>query len=193
MRFGGVPHTDFSESIKEVLKHSMNSNGLLACNEIPGWIRCQKEKSSISFQYPSANLKNHTLEFYGFVFLVVFNPAPLLPPLYCHYDMRIETHDSKAVRYAWHKYRGIQLEVEGILFLHVITANDLYDYGFGDIKAGEVIKATPRTEVYEGFYIDWSIRSPSLVKASVVKKIGVEALYRDKDGTLQLLPLTKVG
>nr|GMC71429.1 TMV resistance protein N-like isoform X1 [Ipomoea batatas]GMD44081.1 TMV resistance protein N-like isoform X1 [Ipomoea batatas] len=107
--------------------------------------------------------------------------------------MRIETHDSKAIRYRWREYRGIQLEVEGILFLHVITANDLYYYGFGDIKAGEVIKATPRTEVHEGFYRDWRFRSPSLVEASVVKKIGVEALYRDKDGSLQLLPLTKVG
>nr|GMD62050.1 TMV resistance protein N-like [Ipomoea batatas] len=187
MRFGGVPHTDFSESIKEVLKHSMNSNGLLACNEIPGWIRCQKEKSSISFRYPSANLKNHTLEFYGFVFWVVLNPAPLLPPLYCHYGMAIETHDSKAFR--WHEYRGIQLEVEGILFLHVITVNDLY----GDIKAGEVIKATPITKVYEGCYRDRRIISPSFVEASVVKKIGLETLYRDKDGSLQLLPLTKVG
>nr|GMD40772.1 TMV resistance protein N-like isoform X1 [Ipomoea batatas]GMD40774.1 TMV resistance protein N-like isoform X1 [Ipomoea batatas]GMD43952.1 TMV resistance protein N-like isoform X1 [Ipomoea batatas]GMD45564.1 TMV resistance protein N-like isoform X1 [Ipomoea batatas]GMD48419.1 TMV resistance protein N-like isoform X1 [Ipomoea batatas] len=112
MRFGGVLHTDFSESIKEVLKCSMNSNGLLDCNKIPGWIR--------------SNI-------------------------------------------------------------------DLYDYGFRDIKAGEVIKATPITEVYEGFYRDRKIRSPSLVEASVVKKIGVEALYRDKDGSLQLLPLTKVG
>ncbi|XP_019189313.1 PREDICTED: TMV resistance protein N-like isoform X1 [Ipomoea nil] len=198
MGFGGVPHTDFSESIKEVLKRSMNSNGLLACNEIPSWIRCQKEKSSISFQYPSSN---HTLEFYGFVFLVVFNPAPLLPPLYCHYDIRIEKHDFKGFLHTWYNYHGIQLEVEGISFLHVITPNDLYDfYGYRDIKAGEVFKATPITEVYEGFYRD-RIRSfgePCLVKkirveASVVKKIGVEALYRDKDGSLQLLPLTKVG
>ncbi|XP_019189333.1 PREDICTED: TMV resistance protein N-like [Ipomoea nil] len=40
MGFGGVPHTDFSESIKEVLKRSMNSNGCFDCiltyNEIPG-------------------------------------------------------------------------------------------------------------------------------------------------------------
>nr|GMD97744.1 TMV resistance protein N-like [Ipomoea batatas] len=199
MGFGGVPHTDFSESIKEVLKRSMNSNGLLVCNEIPDWIRCQKEKSSISFQYPSSNLKNHTLEFYGFVFWVVFNPAPLLPPLYCHYGIRIEKHDSKDFENVWYNYRGwVQLEVEGISFLHVITANNLY---YGDIKAGDVIKATPIIEINEGLYRDGirsSLRETSLVKkirveASVVKKIDVEALYRDKDGSLQLLPLTKFG
>ncbi|XP_019153900.1 PREDICTED: TMV resistance protein N-like [Ipomoea nil] len=193
--FGDVPHTDFSERIKEVLKHSMNSNGLLACNEIPGRIRCQKE---ISFEYPSSNLKNHTLEFYGFVFLVVFNPAPLLPPLYCHYEIIIEKHDSKDFPQTWYNYHGIQLEVEGISFLHVITLNDLYDYAYGGIKAGEVIKATPITEVYKGFYRDRirSLGEASLMKkirvASVVKKFEVEALYRDKDGSLQLLPLTKV-
>ncbi|XP_031114090.1 TMV resistance protein N-like [Ipomoea triloba] len=187
MGFGGVPHTDFSESIKEVLKCSMNSNGLLACNEIPDWIRCQKEKSSISFQYPSANLKNHTLEFYGLVFLVVLNPAPLLPPLYCHYHIKIGKHDSKAFRKAWYNYRGNQLEMEGISFLHVFTANALG----GDIKAGEVIKAAPITEIYEGLYGDEITSSP--FEASMVKKIGVEALYRNKDGSLQLLPITKVG
>nr|GMD62400.1 TMV resistance protein N-like [Ipomoea batatas] len=145
MRFGGVSHIDFSESIKEVLKHSTNSNGLLACNEIPGCIRCQKEKSSISFQYPSVNLKNHTLKFYGFVYLVVLNPAPLLPPHYFHYDISIQKHDSKAFPQTWYDYRRIQLEVEGISFLHVITINELYHRGYGDIKAGEVIKATPTT------------------------------------------------
>nr|GLL49349.1 TMV resistance protein N-like isoform X1 [Ipomoea trifida] len=116
MGFGGVPHTDFSESIKEVLKRSMNSNGLLVCNEIPDSIR----------------------------------------------------------------------------------SNNLY---YGDIKAGDVIKATPIIEINEGLYRDGirsSLRETSLVKkirveASVVKKIDVEALYRDKDGSLQLLPLTKFG
>nr|GME05918.1 TMV resistance protein N-like [Ipomoea batatas] len=206
IEFRGVPHTDFSESIKEVLIRSMNFNDSFDCsltyNEIPDWIRCQKERSSISFQYPSSNLNNYTLEFYGFVFWVVFNPAPLLPPLYCHYDIRIEKHDSKAFPPTWYNHHGIQLEVEGISFLHVITANDLYDYyGCGDIKAGEVIKATPIIEIYEGLYRDGnrsSFGEANLVKkigvkASVVKKIGIEALYIDKDGSLQLLPLTKVG
>nr|GME05880.1 TMV resistance protein N-like isoform X1 [Ipomoea batatas] len=124
IEFRGVPHTDFSESIKEVLIRSMNFNDSFDCsltyNEIPDWIR----------------------------------------------------------------------------------SNDLYDYyGCGDIKAGEVIKATPIIEIYEGLYRDGnrsSFGEANLVKkigvkASVVKKIGIEALYIDKDGSLQLLPLTKVG
>ncbi|XP_031111592.1 TMV resistance protein N-like [Ipomoea triloba] len=199
MTFEGVPHTNFSESIKEILKRSTNSNGLLASNEIPGWIRCEKEKSSISFQYPSANLKNHTLEFYGFVFWVVLNPAPLLLPRFSDYGIRIEKHDSEAFPQTSYDYDGIQLEVEGISILHVITVNELYHRGYGDIKAGEVIKATPIIKVSEFYFKPLPLPSVGVevkeiaVKTSMFKKIGVEALYRDKDGSLQLLPLAKVG
>lgn len=186
--------------LSQVLKRSTNSNGLLASNEIPGWIRCEKEKSSISFQYPSANLKNHTLEFYGFVFWVVLNPAPLLLPRFSDYGIKIEKHDdSEAFPQTSYDYHGIQLEVEGISILHVITVNELYHRGYGDIKAGEVIKATPIIKVSEFYFKPLPLPSIGVevkeiaVKTSMFKKIGVEALYRDKDGSLQLLPLAKVG
>nr|GME00592.1 TMV resistance protein N-like isoform X1 [Ipomoea batatas] len=82
----------------------------------------------------------------------------------------------------------------------LLACNEIPDW-IRYIKAGDVIKATPIIEINEGLYRDGirsSLRETSLVKkirveASVVKKVDVEALYRDKDGSLQLLPLTKFG
>lgn len=58
----------------------------------------------------------------------------------------------------------MQLEIEEISFLHVIKNKDLYMDPSWGIKAGDIIKITPITKV------------------CMVKKIGVEALYKDTDG-----------
>lgn len=72
----------------------------------------------------------------------------------------------------------IQLEVEEISILHRSSRYTLVSCGFcTDIKVGEVIKV--------------SIETP--IETKMVKKLGVAALYRDNKGSIQFVPITKVG
>ncbi|XP_019168421.1 PREDICTED: TMV resistance protein N-like isoform X2 [Ipomoea nil] len=174
MMLGGVPHIDFSESIKEVLLGSrlgyVGFECSLTCNEIPSWIRCKEEGASLSFQFPT---ESNTLEFVGLLFWVVIIA---FPGLSCDYFVSIETSAFKMNRLLSF---SVQLEMEEISILHFIPR-----YHLEDIKAGEVVKVTPITKIRIA-------GSPTSIEACMMKKIGAEALYIDKYGVRQFVPLIK--
>nr|GMD70361.1 TMV resistance protein N-like [Ipomoea batatas] len=179
MMLGGVPHIDFSESIKEVLLGSrvgyVDFECSLTCNEIPSWIRCKEEGASLSFQLPIDEAK--TLEFVGLIFWVVVKPRAF-PGLSCDYFVSIESETGAFEMNNLLSF-NVQLEMEEISILHFIPR-----YHFEDIKAGEVIKVIPITMIrVEGF--------PTSIEACMVKKIGAEALYTDTYGVRQFVPLMK--
>lgn len=143
----------------------------LTCNEVPSWIRCKEEGSLLSFQWPLNNSENYTMGFLGLFFWVVLK-ARALPDRDVVVSIQINGLGVKIYGYE------IQYEVEEISFLHWSPRDDL-DNGLGThIKVGEVMKVT----------ID-----ETQVKARMVKRIGVVALYRNTDGFVQFVPITKVG
>nr|GMD45982.1 TMV resistance protein N-like [Ipomoea batatas] len=175
LKLGGTPHNIVSNNnIKELLigpKLESDFTCTLTCNEVPSWIRCKEEGSLLSFQWPLNNSENYTMGFLGLFFWVVLK-ARALPDRDVVVSIQINGLGVKIYGYE------IQYEVEEISFLHWSPRDDL-DNGLGThIKVGEVMKVT----------ID-----ETQVKARMVKRIGVVALYRNTDGFVQFVPITKVG
>lgn len=137
----------------------------LTFNEIPSWIRCKEEGSSVSFQWPLYNSEKFTSGFFGLFFWAVIKARPSEG----HYFTIENNNGFKA--FSWMNPGSIPLEYS---ILHFCESRNLnYYFGFQYIKAGEVIKITAS-------------------ESCVVKKIGAGALYRDRDGSIQFVPVTKV-
>ncbi|XP_019172435.1 PREDICTED: protein VARIATION IN COMPOUND TRIGGERED ROOT growth response-like [Ipomoea nil] len=168
IKLRGVPHIKFSEIIEQVLKSSkldffISFQCSLPDSETLSRIRCQVNGSSISFRWTLSNF-----EFVGICIWVVLK----LWSRNCSYYCTLEKDGFKLCSGCpdWIELLEDQLlEGENISFLHFIPW-----HWCKDIKTGEVIKIIPKTED---------------VEKCMVKKIGVEALYRDRDGFLQFLPL----
>ncbi|XP_019189320.1 PREDICTED: TMV resistance protein N-like isoform X2 [Ipomoea nil] len=174
----GVPNNiKFSEIINKVLKVSkLNSyiefEGYLPNNETLSWIKFEENgssSSSISFQLPPL-ISN--LEFLEICISVVL---PLHESSYARIEARarIEKDGFRVWTLAWYSFVNGLEEAENVVsFVNFIPQ----DYFFKVIKAGEIFEV-----IFEDD------------KKCMVKKIRVEALYRDReDGFLQILPLTKL-
>ncbi|XP_031111601.1 TMV resistance protein N-like isoform X3 [Ipomoea triloba] len=169
------------------LNFPIEFEGNLSNNETLSWIKFEENgsssSSSISFQW-SPLISN--LEFLGIcIWVVVLVLEPFPTDCYIHYNSRIEKDGFRV----WYRSRdsirlsGVQLLKEGgnvVSFVDFIPRDC-----FKDIKAGEIFKVISNVEEV--------IPKFKYVQVGMVKKIRVEALYRDReDGFLQFLPFTKL-
>nr|GMD71606.1 TMV resistance protein N-like [Ipomoea batatas] len=175
IKLRGVPCIKFSENINQVLKVSKwNCNiefeGNLPNNETLSWIKFEENGSS--FQWPPL-ISN--LEFLGICIWVL---TKLCCESLCVYYSAIEK-DGFGVFYRSTRLiilSGYELLEEGGNDLSLVDF--IPGHFFKDIKIGEIFKVISKFED---------------AKKGMIKKIRVEALFRDREeGFLQFLPLTKL-
>ncbi|XP_031113487.1 TMV resistance protein N-like [Ipomoea triloba] len=182
LNLGGIPHILVSHTIKELLTSSKLMSRFtctLTCNEIPSWIGCTEEGWALSFQWPLCDAEDYTSSpFLGLFFWVVFKPQPIPEINRGGEDLvTIQINGINVNMFV----RNIQLEAEEISFLHWSPRQHWSSRRLciclDNVKGGDVMTIALKTSI----------------GPSIVKKIGVAALYKDDDGLRHFVPITKVG